>query len=144
MFRWRTALPPCAGRPTACATPPLPNLIPICDRSRKQIVIATDSLYPARVFHRNFQRSRFCLPLNAALLAGFLGLSRVPSLGQSVETLPQTQPLTWDGDLSAKMVEGIDRFLLREIDRSVAERQKHWHRDFSSREAYAKSVQANR
>ena len=42
------------------------------------------------------------------------------------------------------MVEGIDRFLMREIERSVQERQKLWHRDFSSREAYARSVQPNR
>ena len=42
------------------------------------------------------------------------------------------------------MVDGIDRFLMREIERSVGERQKLWHRDFSSREAYAKSIQPNR
>jgi dienelactone hydrolase len=100
--------------------------------------------YDARVFHINFRRTGFCLPLNAALLAGILGLCRVPCLGQSVETLPQTQPLTWDGDLSAKMVDGIDRFLTREIERSTEERQKLWHRDFSSREAYTKSIQPNR
>ncbi len=48
------------------------------------------------------------------------------------------------GDLSAQMVEGIDRFLMREIERSVAERQKLWQRDFASRDAYEKSVQPNR
>jgi len=42
------------------------------------------------------------------------------------------------------MVEGIDRFLRREIERSVQERQKLWHRDNSTREAYTKSVQPNR
>ncbi|MBI4326290.1 MAG: dienelactone hydrolase family protein [Chloroflexi bacterium] len=42
------------------------------------------------------------------------------------------------------MVEGIDRFLMREIERSVAERPKLWQRDFSSRDAYEKSVQPNR
>src|SRR6266516_3473697 len=112
--------------------------------SRKQIVITTASRYATHVFHLNFQRTGICLPFDAALLAGVLSLSCLPSLGQSVETLPQTQPLTWDGDLSAKMVEGIDRFLMREIERSVQERQKLWHRDFSSREAYARSVQPNR
>src|SRR6185369_578843 len=66
------------------------------------------------------------------------------SLGQSIETLPQTQPLTGEGDLSAKMVEGIDHFLMRGIEHSVEGRQQLWHRDYSSREAYAKSVQPNR
>src|SRR6266567_5190463 len=103
--------------------------------------VVIHSRYATHVFHLNFQRSEFCLSLSASLLGGFLGLSCLAALGQSDETLPQTQPLTWDGDLSAKMVEGIDRFLMREIERSVQERQKHWHRDFSSREAYAKSVE---
>jgi len=102
------------------------------------------SRYAFPVFHVNCHRTGFWLPLNAALVAGFLRLSCVQSIGQSVETLPQTQPLTWDGDLSARMVDGIDRFLMREIERSVGERQKLWHRDFSSREAYAKSIQPNR
>jgi dienelactone hydrolase len=42
------------------------------------------------------------------------------------------------------MVEGIDKFLMREIERSVDERQKLWKRNFSSRDAYEKSVQPNR
>src|SRR6266511_874002 len=42
------------------------------------------------------------------------------------------------------MVERIDKFLMREIDRSVEERKKLWHRDFSSPDAYQKSVQTNR
>ena len=45
------------------------------------------------------------------------------------------------GDLSAQMVAGIDRFLLRELEQSLINRQKFWQRDFSSREAYEKSVQ---
>src|SRR5216110_3200010 len=96
------------------------------------------------MFHLNFQRSGFCLSLSASLLGGFLGLSCLAALGQSDETLPQTQPLTWEGDLSARMVEGIDRFLMREIERSVRQREAKWHRDFSSRDAYEKSIQPNR
>ena len=42
------------------------------------------------------------------------------------------------------MVEGIDRFLMREIDRSVQDRRTFWHRDFSSGDAYNRSIQANR
>jgi dienelactone hydrolase len=66
------------------------------------------------------------------------------ALSQSTDSLPATQPLTWEGDLSARMVEGIDKFLMREIERSVEARQKLWARDFSSRQAYEKSVQPNR
>ena len=63
---------------------------------------------------------------------------------QTIEVLPGTEPLTWEGDLSARMVAGIDQFLMGELDRSVVERQKLWKRDFSSRAAYEKSVQQNR
>jgi hypothetical protein len=42
------------------------------------------------------------------------------------------------------MVAGIDRFLTRETEQSVGERQKYWQRDFSSEAAYDKSVQPNR
>ncbi len=60
------------------------------------------------------------------------------------EVLPGTQPLTLQGDLSAQMVAGIDRFLTREARQAIAERQQYWHRDFSSVAAYDKSVQPNR
>ncbi len=58
--------------------------------------------------------------------------------------LPGTALLETQGDLAEQMVAGIDRFLLREIDASVDKRARHWKRDFSSREAYDKSVAPNR
>src|SRR5258708_32242033 len=58
--------------------------------------------------------------------------------------LPGTTLLTAPGDLSTQMVAGIDRFLMRELERSVGERAKLWHRDFSSPQAYEQSVQPNR
>jgi dienelactone hydrolase len=66
------------------------------------------------------------------------------AIAQNVETLPQTEVLTWEGDLSVRMVEGIDRFLMRELEQSVAERPRHWKRDGTSRAAYEASVQPNR
>src|SRR6266550_1121265 len=66
------------------------------------------------------------------------------SLAQQVEALAGTQPLTAQGDLSASMVQGIDRFLMREIERSTGERAKFWRRDFSSLGAYEKSIEPNR
>src|SRR4051812_28265044 len=58
--------------------------------------------------------------------------------------LAGTKALSTEGDLSAEMVAGADRFLMREIERSVGERSKLWKRDFSSPEAYQKSIQPNR
>jgi dienelactone hydrolase len=44
----------------------------------------------------------------------------------AAEPLPGTQPLTAEGDLASQMVEGIDRFLLRETAESLARRDKAW------------------
>jgi dienelactone hydrolase len=60
------------------------------------------------------------------------------------QPLPGTQPLTAEGDIASQMVAGIDKFLLRETDESVAKRERHWKRDFSSTEAYNKSIKPNR
>jgi dienelactone hydrolase len=59
-------------------------------------------------------------------------------------TLPGTKPLELQGDLSTQMVAGIDKFLLREIERAAVERTNFWKWDFSSHEAYEKSVAPNR
>src|SRR6266540_4446658 len=60
------------------------------------------------------------------------------------EPLPDTKPLTLEGDLAAQMVAGIDKYLTRETAASVEKRKEYWKPDFSSPEAYAKSVQPNR
>jgi len=58
--------------------------------------------------------------------------------------LPNTQLLTTPGDLASNLVAGVDRFLLKQLEESESKRAAHWHRDFSSLEAYDKSVQTNR
>ena len=63
---------------------------------------------------------------------------------QGADPLPGTTPLTWEDDIASRMIDGIDKFLLREIAQSVADRSKHWKRDFTSAESYNKSVQPNR
>ena len=65
-------------------------------------------------------------------------LSRQPG------NLPGTVELTWDGDLSARMVAGIDRFLMRRLEASPEGRAAFWERDFSAEADYARSVEANR
>ena len=58
--------------------------------------------------------------------------------------LPSTQPLTWDGDLDVRMMDGAHRFVERKIAESVSGRAKFWKRDSSSPAAYGKSVEPNR
>ncbi len=60
------------------------------------------------------------------------------------ELPPGIQPLTIEGDLSARMVDGISRFLDCETDRSIGDRAARWNRDPSSRAAYEDSVRPNR
>ncbi len=63
---------------------------------------------------------------------------------QQVHILPGTQPLTWEGDLSQRMMEGAHLFVERKIAESVQTRSKYWSRDLSSGPAYEKSVEPNR
>jgi dienelactone hydrolase len=78
-----------------------------------------------------------CLCFSSATLS----LAQGPGSG---EPLAGTQRLTMEGDIAAQMVAGIDKFLLREIELSVGRREQHWKRDFSSPEAYNKSIEPNR
>lgn len=63
---------------------------------------------------------------------------------EKTEPLKGTTALTMEGDLASKMVAGIDDFLLKQIDAATARRAEFWQRDFSTPEAYAKSVDTNR
>ncbi len=64
--------------------------------------------------------------------------------GAAPKVLSGTQPLTWDGDLSVRMMDGAHAFVERKIAESIAGRAKYWKRDLSSQEAYEKSVEPNR
>src|SRR5262249_50638677 len=59
-------------------------------------------------------------------------------------TLPGTSPLTWADDIASRLVDGVDRFLLREIDRSTERRARFWKRDTSSSDRYNDSIEPNR
>ncbi len=58
--------------------------------------------------------------------------------------LPDTAPLTMEGDIASNLVAGVDRFLLRKIEESTAGRARWWHREFSSWQAYEQSLATNR
>ncbi len=81
-----------------------------------------------------------CVQCTLALCVSFCFVSSLRA-----QPLPGTEPLEAKDDLAAKMVEGIDKYLNRELQAAPARRKKLWSFDFSSREeAYDKSVNPNR
>jgi hypothetical protein len=60
------------------------------------------------------------------------------------QALPGTQPLEIKGDLARVMLDGIDRYLSRETAASVEKRKQYWKPDYSSHEAYERSIAPNR
>lgn len=63
---------------------------------------------------------------------------------ERAEPLAGTAKLEMTGDIASQLVEGVDKFLLRKLADSPKGREKYWKRDFSSPEAYTKSVEPNR
>ena len=68
----------------------------------------------------------------------------VGTVGASESVLEGTKPLTWTGDIASRLIEGADRFLLRQLELSRERRSEYWRRDFSSASAYAHSLEPNR
>ncbi|MGH7199182.1 MAG: hypothetical protein ACREJB_01165, partial [Planctomycetaceae bacterium] len=84
-------------------------------------------------------------PRRFALCAIFILLSSLLSADDRFPaTLPDTRPLALDRPLHEVMVEGLNRFAERELAASRDRRAEKWHRDYSSHEAYAKSIAENR
>ncbi|HVK09284.1 MAG TPA: hypothetical protein VM597_10950, partial [Gemmataceae bacterium] len=73
-----------------------------------------------------------------------MNTSLLLALTLAANSLPNTQPLDDKDDLAMKMVAGIDKYLMRELAASPEKRKQHWKPDYSSPEAYAKSVEPNR
>lgn len=71
-----------------------------------------------------------------AVVAGMQG----PRGFAAEAVLAGTRPLTIDQPLDEIMVDGIDRFALREIAASPSRRDAAWQRDFTSEAAYRSSV----
>jgi dienelactone hydrolase len=90
------------------------------------------------------RRIRSGLGLAVIFLIAATATADAPKPVKNGEPLPGTKPLAMQGDIASEMVAGVDRFLLREIEKSVERRAKHWKRDFSSPEAYEKSIEPNR
>ncbi|MDZ4821269.1 MAG: dienelactone hydrolase family protein [Planctomycetota bacterium] len=84
-----------------------------------------------------------------AMAAALAGVFFSPGRGMAEEShLPNTKLLAHDPkapiDYATEMVDGIDRFLLDQTAQSLQKRAAHWKRDFSSPEAYNRSVEPNR
>jgi len=66
------------------------------------------------------------------------------SVAEKSSTLAGTKLLKLEGDLSAQMVAGIDRFLMRQIKRTAKRRPTFWKRDYRANDTYHFSVLENR
>jgi dienelactone hydrolase len=62
----------------------------------------------------------------------------------SADPLPDTKPLTESGDLARIMVDGIHKYLDRELAAAPKKRDELWKTDLSSKEALTKSLPAKR
>src|SRR5262245_45071319 len=80
--------------------------------------------------------------MNRQLAIGFAAL--LLSGVASADPLPGTQPLEDKDDLATKMVDGIHKYLDRELAASPKVRESLWKVDTSSPAAYSKSVSAHR
>ena len=79
--------------------------------------------------------------LGAVLAAENCGRADPAAAG---DPLPGSLPLTWEGDLAERMMDGAHAFVERKIAESVKTREQFWKRDLSSVAAYEKSVEGNR
>ncbi|MEX2235289.1 MAG: dienelactone hydrolase family protein [Cyclobacteriaceae bacterium] len=84
-----------------------------------------------------------CRVMRIAILLFVFHLDYSSASAQS-PALSASTPLKEKGDLSSLMVEGIDRFLTSETNRVQQSRAGLWHRDFSSAEAFNKSISVQR
>ncbi len=82
-----------------------------------------------------------CFVLIALIGSG--GINLRPAAAQE-DVLPSTQKLVLEEPLDVVMVRGISEFAEQEIALARDRREAHWHRDYSSPEAYEKSIAPNR
>lgn len=78
--------------------------------------------------------------------AVLLGLTTLPATAaEPIATLPGTAPLAWsEADLSGRLMDGAHAFVERQIGEAAAQRASRWAYDFTSPEAYERSVAPNR
>lgn len=94
--------------------------------------------------NRNLRKIRFSATSVFACIGSMLFLSHAANADELNWPPKDAAPLEWKDDIASRMVDGVDRFLLRKLEDSVAKRSQHWRRDFSSHDQYAKSIEPNR
>ena len=82
--------------------------------------------------------------LQCSLAITFVFLLPLLASAEELSRLPGTAPLTGQGDLAGKMMEGLHGHIEQKITQAVEKRARHWKRDSSSPAAYDKSIQPNR
>ncbi|MDP6443184.1 MAG: dienelactone hydrolase family protein, partial [Pirellulaceae bacterium] len=82
--------------------------------------------------------------LPAALLIAAATIAGLPATARSQELPGGAKLLKMEGDIASAMVDGADRFLLRQLEQSIEKRAAFWKRDFTSPREYALSVSPNR
>jgi dienelactone hydrolase len=82
------------------------------------------------------------MALSLGAVIAFAGAFAGNSPAAGADRIEGTAALDWEGDLARRMVDGIDRFLLEQLERSVEQRGAFWDR--SSPERFAESLTANR
>ena len=83
--------------------------------------------------------------MRALLLSMIVLSSSIPAaLAVDGPPLDGTKPLKLEGDVASTLVDGVDRFLLKKIAESQANRASYWKRDVSSHAAYNASIEPNR
>ena len=81
---------------------------------------------------------RLCIGLGLLLSAVPLQADDFP------DQLEGTEELTWEGDLSTRMMDGLHVFAERKIAQAIEDRDRFWRRNTSSPDAYEDSIAANR
>src|SRR5438477_3561675 len=75
----------------------------------------------------------------------FVAFSLAAAAAESIQTLPGTKSIDWpEADLSGRLMDGAHKFIERKISEAPAKRSQYWKRDFSSPDAYTRSVEPNR
>ena len=82
--------------------------------------------------------------MSVCVIAGFAHVARTVCADDFGPPLPQTEKLTLEGDIASHLVDGVDRFLLRELEQSIKRRATFWKRDTSSAAKYDESIKPNR
>src|SRR6185436_8923698 len=64
----------------------------------------------------------------------FCLIGKIEAFQVKPDVLPGTKLLTWNGDISVKMLDGAHKFIERKIEESIVNRSKFWNRNFDSKE----------